>query len=245
MLRKILLLPFLGALAYQGALAAEDITPTLISTMENLIPGLKPDRITHSPVPGLYELTYGPHIVYVTKDGRYMLRGDVVDMKNNKNLTEGKRKQARIDAINGLGESSMIVFSPKEVKHTVTVFTDITCPYCQQMHSQMSDYNALGIKVRYLAFPRAGVPSQPYDDMVSVWCADDPQKAMTDAKAGRGVMPKQCDNPVRDQYLLGRTIGISGTPSIILENGEIVPGYVPPQRLAQMIEAQKAEVARR
>jgi thiol:disulfide interchange protein DsbC len=216
MLRKILLLPLVGALAYQGALTAEEITPTLISTMENIIPGLKPDRIRHAPIRGLY-----------------------------KNLTEGERKQARIDAINGLGEDSMIVFSPKEVKHTVSVFTDITCPYCQRMHSQMSDYNALGIKVRYLAFPRAGFPSPTYNDMVSVWCADDPQKAMTDAKAGLGVTSKQCENPVRDHYLMGRTIGISGTPSIILENGEIVPGFVPPQQLAQMIETQKAELARR
>ncbi len=245
MLRKILLLPLLGALAYQGALAAEEITPTLVSTMENLIPGVKPDRISHAPVRDLYELTYGPHIVYVTKDGRYMLRGDLVDMKNNENLTEGKRKQARIDAINGLGEDSMIVFAPKKVKHTVTVFTDITCPYCQRMHSQMSELNELGIKVRYLAFPRAGFPSQTYTDMFSVRCADDRQKALTDAKAGLGVTPKQCDNPVRDHYLMGRTIGITGTPSIILENGEIVPGYVPPQQLAQMIEKQKADVARR
>lgn len=205
----------------------------------------KPDRIEHSPIPGLYELTYGPDVVYVTKDGRYLIQGNLYDVAQRENLTEPKRQEARVAAIGSLGEASMIVFAPKKVKHTVTVFTDVTCPYCQRMHSQMSQYNDLGIRFRYLAFPRAGIGSEAYNTMVSVWCADDQQKAMTDAKAGREVTPKQCDNPVRDHYRMGRTIGVTGTPSIILENGEIVPGYVPPEQLAQMIEAKKAEVARR
>lgn len=205
----------------------------------------KPDRIEHSPIPGLYELTYGPDVVYVTKDGRYLIQGNLYDVAQRENLTEPKRQEARVAAIGSLGEASMIVFAPKKVKHTVTVFTDVTCPYCQRMHSQMSQYNDLGIRFRYLAFPRAGIGSEAYNTMVSVWCADDQQKAMTDAKAGREVMPKQCDNPVRDHYRMGRTMGVTGTPSIILENGEIVPGYVPPEQLAQMIEAKKAEVARR
>ncbi|MFQ5936727.1 MAG: DsbC family protein [Acidiferrobacterales bacterium] len=244
MAKKPLLL-LIGVLACQVATATEEITPAVVNTMENIIPGLKPDRVDHSPIPGVYEVTFGPHIVYVTSDGRYMLRGDVVDLKKRENLTELKRQQARVDVINSLDEARMIVFGPEKAKYTVTVFTDITCPYCQQLHRQMSEYNDAGVKIRYLAYPRAGVPSKPYVDMVSVWCADDPQKAMTDAKAGKQVPTKSCENPVADHYKMGRELGITGTPTLILDNGQIVPGYVPPKRLIQMLESSESDLATR
>lgn len=109
----------------------------------------------------------------------------------------------------------------------------------------MSEYNERGVEVRYLAFPRAGIGSPAYNTMVSVWCADDPQKAMTAAKAGRQVTPKQCPNPVRDHYEMGRLLGVQGTPTLILEDGELIPGYVPPQRLVQMIEAGESNLVNR
>ncbi len=245
MIKKTLLFLAVGSLVWQGSMAAEELTPALVSSLEKAIPGVKPDRIAHSPIDGLYELVIGPHIIYVTRDGRYMVRGDVFDLAKGENLTEGKRKEARVDAINNLGEERMIVFAPKKAKHTVTIFTDTTCPYCQRLHSEMDDYNALGITIRYLAFPRAGVGSAAYDTMVSVWCADDPRKAMTDAKAGKSVASKRCDNPVADHYDMGKRVGISGTPAIILENGHIVPGYAPPQQLVKLLEAGKADLARR
>ncbi len=245
MINKALLFLVTGMLGWQISLASEEINPAVMVAMEKVIPGLKPDSIRHSPIAGLYELEFGPHVIYVTKDGRYMVRGDVFDLAKGENLTEGKRKQARLKAVEGLGEDSMIVFAPKDPKYTVTVFTDITCPYCQKMHSQMKEMNALGIKVRYLAFPRAGIPSKPYDDMVSVWCADDPQQAMTDAKAGKSVTPKRCDNPIAEHYKMGQMVGVKGTPTIILENGDTVPGYSPPQRLIQMLETGKTGLARR
>jgi thiol:disulfide interchange protein DsbC len=164
----------------------------------------------------------------------------VVDLKKRENLTETKRKEARLTAINDLGEDSMIIFAPEAAKYSVTVFTDIECGYCRRLHQQMADYNRLGITIRYLAFPRAGVPSDTYDQMVSVWCADDPQQAMTAAKAGKRVEPKQCTNPVRKQYELGQAVGVRGTPTMILEDGEVLPGYVPPQQLVQMLESPKS-----
>ncbi len=127
----------------------------------------------------------------------------------------------------------------------MTVFTDITCPYCQRLHRDMDVLNGFGIKVRYLAYPRAGLASQAYNDMVSVWCADNPQKAMTDAKAGLPVTPKSCDNPVAEHFNMGRVMGISGTPTIILGSGDVVPGYAPPQELVRMLEAGQSGLARR
>jgi thiol:disulfide interchange protein DsbC len=107
------------------------------------------------------------------------------------------------------------------------------------MHSQIADYNKEGIKIRYLWFPREGVGSEAFDKAVAVSCADNRQEAMTRAKRGEKVESKPCDNPVQAQYELGQKLGVRGTPSMILESGEMLPGYVPPTQLAQMLAEDK------
>ena len=212
-----------------------DIPSALSARLQALAPGVEPDQVTETPVAGMYEIRFGSTIVYLSSDGRYMLRGDLVDLDAQRNITERARWSARAEAIGELDESGLIVFAPRAVKHTITVFTDIDCPYCVKLHQQMADYNQLGIKIRYAAFPRAGIPSSVYDETVSVWCASDPRTAIGDAKMGRSVETRRCDNPVREHYELGSAIGVTGTPSIILESGEMMPGYIPPQELARIL----------
>ena len=143
-------------------------------------------------------------------------------------------------ALAAASESNMIVFGPANAKMTVTVFTDIDCGYCRKLHGEIDGYLAEGIKVRYLFFPRSGVGTPSFDKAISVWCADDRKAALTDAKAGKSIPDKKCDNPVKEQMELGEKLGVSGTPAIILESGEMVPGYVPPKRLATMIKDGKS-----
>lgn len=237
MSRKSLFLLMMGFLGWQSGLLAEEIPAPLSESLAKIVPGTQPDRVSSSPIPGLYEVVFGPHIVYVSADGRYLVQGDVVDLEKRENLTAEKRKRARLEAVNGLGENSMIVFVPQKVKHTITVFTDIDCPYCAKLHREVGELNDLGVKVRYVAYPRAGIPSPSYDKTVSVWCADDPKKAIGDAKFGKPVPEKRCENPVKDHYALGQSVGVSGTPAIMLEDGELLPGYVPAKRLVRIIEA--------
>lgn len=218
------------------AQAAGDVPPALSARLEMLAPGMQPDHVVETPLEGMYEVRFGSAIVYLSADGRYMLRGDFMDLDARRNFTEEARRSARADAVGALGEGSMIVFAPDSVKHTVTVFTDVDCPYCARMHQQMADYNRLGIEIRYAAFPRAGIGSPTFDTMVSVWCAADQQEAMTDAKAGIGIETSRCENPVRRHYETGQAIGVTGTPAIVLESGEIVPGYVPPQELSRTLD---------
>ena len=219
------------------ALAQDAVPAEVVRSLSEMVPGTPPDSIEVSPVSGLYEVTFGPHVVYVTADGKHMFRGDLIDVASRTNLTASKRSEARVGAIEKLGEDSMIVFAPKNPSHTVTVFTDVSCGYCAKLHNEIAELNALGISVRYLAFPRAGVASDTYDTMVSVWCADDPQQAMTDAKQRRSVEPKTCINPIKQHYSMGQLLGVNGTPTIILENGELVPGYLPPRELLKRVRS--------
>jgi thiol:disulfide interchange protein DsbC len=178
-------------------------------------------------------------VLYISRDGSKLFHGSVYDIdKGMKNLTEAALAGPRLEMMKPL-EENMLVYKAKNEKHVVTVFTDVSCGYCRKLHSQMSDYNKLGITVRYLAFPRAGVPSANADEMQAIWCAKDPLKAMTDAKAGSKVAAATCDAKIAEQYALGTTFGVNGTPAIVLEDGNMIPGYQPPEDLLRTLEARQ------
>ena len=216
--------------------AAGDVPPALYARLKALAPDMEPDHVIETGLSGMYEARFGSIIVYLSGDGRYMLRGDLIDLAAGRNVTEETRRSMRAETVDALGEANMVVFEPDAVKHTITVFTDVDCGYCARLHRQMADYNRLGIRIRYTAFPRAGVGSDTWEKMVSVWCARDQHQAMTDAKAGIEIAVATCDNPVRDQYEAGKAIGVTGTPAIVLESGELIPGYVPPEDLVSRLD---------
>jgi thiol:disulfide interchange protein DsbC len=199
--------------------------------VSKLIKGVQADSVEPSPVAGLYEVMIGPQLYYVSKDGKYLLSGKLYDIESKQDLTSSKVAQAKSRAIEAVGEENMVIFAPEDYNYTVTVFTDIDCGYCRKLHSEIDQYNKLGIRVRYLMFPRAGIGSPSYDKAVSVWCADDRQDAMTQAKAGKTIESKSCDNPVKSQYELGQMVGVTGTPAVFFDDGELLPGYLPAQRM--------------
>lgn len=205
--------------------------------VEKLLPEYKVDSVDKTPVRGLYEVVMGPQVIYVSDDGRYMVQGRMIDLDSREDLTEPRRAAARKQAVNKIGEENMVIFAPAKYDHTVTVFTDIDCGYCRKLHRDIADYGAEGIRVRYVFYPRAGVDSSSYKEAVSVWCSDDRKSALTDAKSGKKLEAKSCRNPVKEHMAVGELLGIAGTPAILLENGEMVPGYVPAKRLAAMLEA--------
>ncbi len=207
--------------------------------------GAEPTSITKTPVEGLYEVTIPPRVFYASKDGRYVINGNMFDLETKINLTSAMATKARIISLDQMGESTMIVFAPKKVKHTVSVFTDIDCGYCRKLHNEMDKYNKLGIKIRYLAWPRAGVGSGSFNKAVSVWCAEDRNEAMTAAKKGSKIENKKCDNPVAAHFQLGQELGVTGTPALMLENGQIYPGYVPADKLIGVLDQIKMGLAKK
>lgn len=217
-----------------------DETDQIKARIAKIMPDTPADSIQKTPLQGIYEVTFGPKIIYMSADGRYLLHASITDLDTDKDLTEASQSKAIKTALDKLGEDKMLVFGdPAKAKHTITVFTDIDCGFCRKLHGEMKGYNDEGIAVRYLFFPRSGVHTPSYDKAVSVWCASDRNAAMTRSKSGKDVEAKKCDNPVIEHMRLGELIGVNGTPAIILPSGELLPGYVPPKRLLQYIEGKK------
>lgn len=197
-----------------------------------------PDSIAESQIAGLYQVMYGTEVVYLSSDGKYFISGDLLNLQTRENLSEVAQRSVRKKMMDDT-KTDPVVFKAKDEKHVLRVFTDIDCGYCAKLHREMEDINAKGITVEYLAFPRAGVNSPSYDKIVSVWCADDQQTAMTRSKGRQAIEAKKCENPVKQQYELGQAMGVNGTPALLTESGQLIPGYMPADRLAAMLDADK------
>lgn len=214
-------------------LAADDSETLITKRMQEVLGNdVTVNSINESVLPGLYEVVINTSkVFYMSKDGRYVIEGDMLDLDTRNNLTESRRTEMRAVGFQQLDVEKLIEFSPKDPQHTLYVYTDIDCGYCQKFHTQVSKLNANGIAVRYLAFPRAGVDSEAYVAAQSAWCADNKKQALTDAKAGKAIEPHACDSRVKDQYLLGQSMGVRGTPTVYLENGREMGGYIPAEDL--------------
>ena len=221
----------LGSSALAAAAPVDDaIVAKLKAALEVSSTGLMVETIENSEIAGLYavQFTNGP-LVYSNASGDHFVVGDMfkVEGEGYVNLAEQRRDGARKDKIDALSPDDMIVFSPaSEARASITVFTDVTCFYCQKLHKEVPELNRQGIEVRYLAYPRAGVGSPGYRQLASAWCSDNPQDTLTRLKNKEAIADNVCPtNPVAAQYQLGQELGVRGTPAIITDSGQMIPGY--------------------
>jgi len=206
------------------------------SALLTLDPKFQPDFIGAAPFPGFREVLVGGQVLYVSDDGRYLMQSQPYDIQNKAPVSSAGLLSYRQKLLAKVPRSERIVFAAPNAKYTVSVFTDIECGYCRKLHQDIAELNRNGISVEYLAFPRMGLGSQDYTDMISVWCADDRKQALTAAKTGKPVAPKNCTNPVAMQYTLGQQIGVNGTPAIFAADGTQLGGYVPPAQMKAALE---------
>jgi len=228
----------LAVVLLAGNMMATEEAPSDYQAVIERFPDLDVKSITPSAVPGLLELQLDAEVAYVSADGQYLIRGDIIDLDTRKNLTEDRRSGVRLALLEDIGDDSMVVFGPEDAEHTVSIFTDIDCPYCRKLHREIEQYNSDGIRVRYLFFPRGGPGSEAWLKSDSVWCADDRAEALTRAKSGEVLAQAACTTPVTEHYELGLAIGIRGTPAILTDSGELIGGYVPPSALAQHLNGE-------
>lgn len=234
---------FAASLAFVAASAADDAELDQVrQRVAEMFDMIDADDVKASPVDGWYTIQKGSMVAYISADGRYLLQGDMIDLDEQVNLSENVRTDARRELMATVTDEQLIVFTPEEVKYSVAVFTDVECSYCRRLHSQINEYMAQGIEVRYLLYPRNGPASRAWNTSEEVWCASDQQNALTMAKLDRKFETSACDSStVQDHYVIGRDVGLSGTPAIVLEDGTLIGGYLAPDQLAAALEKNAAK----
>ena len=229
--------PSAGTSGVDGASGADG--SLIMQRLRELRPDLPIQGVRPAPMPGMFGVELaGGQILYVSADARYLIAGDLYELGETDlvNLAEQQRTAKRLELMATVAMDEQLVFSPQGVtRASISVFTDVDCGYCRKLHLEVPQMNALGIEVRYLAYPRAGIGSASYDKIVTAWCSDDRNEALTRLKRGEELATVSCDNPVARQYQLGRSLGVTGTPAIILPDGQLLPGYLPADELARTL----------
>jgi len=246
MFKKCLLALCVSGLALNACAAPDDSATGAEATVRkavlSLVPHASVDSIRPAPMAGFYQVIASGHLVYVSNDGKYMLNGDLIDLGKKKNITDDGWADFRKAELAKVPAADRIVFAPANPKYRVTVFTDVNCAYCRQLHEHIAAFNKAGIAVEYVAWPREGVTNeagkttQTYNEMVSVWCASDRKAAFTAAKLGKAPKSTNCPNPVKDEFDLGVKLGVTGTPTIIGEDGSMLGGYLTPEQLLEELK---------
>lgn len=228
----------LAAVIVSTSLYASTSTDNITAKLAKTLPEMSIDAISQSPLPGLYQVNTGANIIYVSEDARYIISGEIIDLKNDReNITELARKSARVKVLQEVVKHDAISFAPENPAYRIVVFTDVDCGYCRKFHDNVAELNKMGIAVDYLAFPRGGPSSRGFDKMVSIWCSKNRKDSLTQAKQGKAIKEQVCiKHDVDNQFKLGLKMGIHGTPTMILEDGTMVPGYLAPDKLLELLK---------
>ena len=247
MIKRVLYTPLAVVAAItllSGIGRAADADPELEQVrtkVSSMFSTIEPEHVTASPIDGWYTVQKGSVIAYISADGRYLLQGDLIDLDRQVNLSEESRNETRRELVASLKDEESILFSPSDPKYSVTVFTDIDCTYCRKLHSEIDQYLAEGIAIRYVLYPRNGPASRAWTTSEDVWCASDRNRALTAAKLDREFETSKCDaSMLTRHYSLGRDIGLTGTPAIVLDDGTLIAGYLPPAALSSRLNGSAA-----
>jgi len=224
-----------GAIA---AHAADNTTQTLTDALHKVAPQAKLQSISESKIPGFYNVVTDGHVILMSGDGKFLIEGHAYDIDAHADLMHEGMTGARKEGLAKIPQDKKLIFAPPNPKYTVTVFTDVDCPYCREFHKQIAEYNRLGIAVEYVLYPLSIHPGADKKAQ-TVWCEKDRNTAYTNAMNGQTLPQKTCSNPIAEVGSIAASMGIDGTPAILTSDGVQLGGYVAPAQLAQQLENQQ------
>lgn len=235
----IKLLSLLGLLVFSCHSLAADDSASVKQKLIAQVPELKDATVLPTPIAGVYSVQHGAFIFYTSSDAKYVMRGQLLNLADKRNLTEESIMKFRETEFKKLADKDTMVYMPASGKytHTITVFTDVDCQYCQKLHTQLPQALAAGIRVRYVFFPRSGIDTPSFNKAVHAWCNQQAPGELEQMM--KGEMPAKlmtCVNPIAKHFDLATSLGLQGTPSILLADGTLIPGLVPVEDLIKLVK---------
>ena len=131
-----------------ASVAASEVPDAVVNALKHLFDNKVPGKIEPSPMPGFFQVTFGAQLYYVSRDGRYLVAGSIYEVASKRNLTEEGQNGGRAKLISTLDEAGMVVFKAAQELSRVTVFTDVSCPYCVLMLEDAVKAKGLKVQVK-------------------------------------------------------------------------------------------------
>ncbi len=220
---------------------ATNSNPEIHAAVAALNPQLKVSSIKDSAIPGVKEVIVGSEVLYFSSDGKHLIQGTMFETSTKRNLTDDALAGIRVNALKGVVAKDMIVFPAKGKRlHSIKIVSDIDCGVCRKLHSEIAQFTDVGIEVQYLIMPRNGLTDDSARKATAVYCAANPQKALTEAKSGSDPGNANCPNPVARNVALASALGINATPTLVFADGGITPGYLPAAALLAELDRRAA-----
>src|SRR3989338_9283209 len=194
-----------------------------------------------SPVKGLWEvegIQNGNKVrVYIDFSKKYI----VVINKFIPVDAIGKPPPIRKIDLNLLPLTDALVMGNPLARKRVVVFTDPDCPYCKKFHTEMKEIikKSKDIVFYIKLFPLVNVHPESYEKSKTISCKNS-LKLLDDAIEGKKLQKPDCDTKAVDENIrLAERLGINVTPTIILPDGSMVPGFIDSTTLLQLMEAKQ------
>ncbi len=207
----------------------------------------KVNNVEFSEVPGMWvaEVEKGDQRlpVYIDFSKQYLVSGNVIRLDNKENLTSQRSARMNKADVSKIPLDDALLLGKASAKTKVIVFTDPECPYCKKLHEELKEVIRIDPNIAFLIklFPLKMHPNA-YNISKSIIC-NDSMELLEISFAGKPVPPATCDTQVVDQTLaVGAEIGVRSTPTLILPDGLVVPGYKKAGALLAMIGENVAQV---
>lgn len=241
-MNKLFVLALISLIA-SPALAGE---AEIRQNVEKASSGTQVKQVNKTPVAGIYEVVtqgqQGPAVLYTDEKGEYVLLGELINIKERRNLTRELMDELTKVNWSELPLANAVKIVRGDGSRKLAVFSDPDCPYCKKAEQELIKLNNATIYTFLYPLPMHG--DAPRKSKM-VWCSKDRGQAWLDLMLKNKLPDNKgtCDNPVSANLALGAKLGVEGTPAIIFESGKRIPGYAPAERLEKMLasEAGKAK----
>jgi thiol:disulfide interchange protein DsbC len=203
-----------------------DTAARIQKTLQARLPKVAIEKVQPSQWPWLYEVITDGELFYTDASGDYLFYGKVMDTRTREDLTSKRWN----DLLKVDFASLPLNLALKQVKgdgsRKLVVFADPHCPYCVAFEKTLQEMT--NVTVYTFLFPLESIHPGATEKSKQIWCMKDRQAAWAEwMTAKKPPVSATCNTDQLDTvFKLGEKLKVTGTPTLIFEDGHRVPGSI-------------------
>ena len=212
---------------------------TVQQNLKNNFPDIKVKSVNNSPVKDIYEVYMGGRIVYTNEDAKYFFVGNLIDLKEQKNITEERERVLTSIDVKSLPLNQAIKHVKGKGERVIYLFSDPDCPYCQSLEKELKNVDNLTIYL--FLYPITKLHPNASTIANQVWCSKEQYQVWQNYVLNK-IKPlnvKSCETPIEKNIQLAHTLAIDGTPTLFLQDGSRISGIRSTGEIELLLQAVK------